>query len=273
MKRIVPLAIVLFVFTSNLAWAGASWPELREMLYENQPILPAGRVVALQAPYRAQNDLRTVVGAEINAPPGGKITAVTLVIDENPMPVSAVFRFAEPLPRFSFNGTFRINGPTPVHVIAETEDGRLFAADSFVKTSGVGACAAPPGTDVKEALANLGKMTIRFGGGAGAQTVKSLLSGTVAADITRQMSLGVSHPSHSGLQMDQISMLFIPARYVEKVKIDVNGGAFVDITGSISLSENPELTLSVPKATRNVGVTLTDSEGTTSRAWRGLAGY
>jgi sulfur-oxidizing protein SoxY len=245
-----------------------SWPDIRAQLYAERPLQSGQDVIALDAPYRTNNDARTVIGVTLAAPRGLNLAAVTLVLDENPMPVSAVIRLADPMPRFRFDATLRINGPTPLHVIAETSDGQLFVSEGFVKTSGQGACAAPPGTDPKAALATLGEMTIGIGTGGNAATN---LAGRVANQM--DLSLGISHPSHSGMQMDQITLLFIPMRYVENVEINLDGKSFAEVTGSISLSENPEMTLSIPAATRGVDVTMTDTDGTVSHASRRLADY
>lgn len=245
-----------------------SWPDIRAQLYAERPLQSGQDVIALDAPYRTNDDARTVIGVTLAAPRGLNIAAVTLVLDENPMPVSAVIRLADPMPRFRFDATLRINGPTPLHVIAETSDGQLFVSEGLVKTSGQGACAAPPGTDPKAALATLGEMTIGIGTGGNAATN---LAGRVANQM--DLSLGISHPSHSGMQMDQITLLFIPMRYVENVEINLDGKSFAEVTGSISLSENPEMTLSIPAATRGVDVTMTDTDGTVSHASRRLADY
>ncbi|MBC7142008.1 MAG: quinoprotein dehydrogenase-associated SoxYZ-like carrier, partial [Rhodobacteraceae bacterium] len=155
------LLIAAFALLAQPALAAeGSWPDIRAQLYAERPLQSGQNVIALDAPYRTDNDARTVIGVSLVAPPGLNLAAVTLVLDENPMPVSAVIRLAEPLPRFRFDATLRINGPTPVHVIAETSDGQLFVAEGFVKTSGQGACAAPPGTDPEKALATLGDMVI-----------------------------------------------------------------------------------------------------------------
>ncbi len=87
------------------------------------------------------------------------------------------------------------------------------------------------------------------------------------------MDLDISHPSHSGMQMDQISLLFIPMRYVERVDIDLDGAGFVEMTGSISLSENPRLGLAVPRSTQSVDVTMTDTDGTVTTAHKTLPGF
>ena len=250
--------------------AMTAWDSVREELYGARTLNDGADVIAIDAPYRTYDDARTDLAAKIVAPRGLTLGKVTVVLDENPMPVSAVFSFDEPQSAFYFDVTMRVNGPTPVHVIAETTDGQLWVAETFVKTSGQGACAAPPGTDPVEALASLGQMQIGIEG-----TVSdwgSLKPGALSM-LQRRLDLDISHPSHSGMQMDQISLLFIPMRYVETVEVDLNGGGYVDLTGSISLSENPRVALSVPRETQSVDVTMTDTDGTVSHASKRLAGF
>ncbi len=244
------------------AGAGEAWDDISALLPAAGAAEPAGALIALDAPYRTFSDRRTVLGAEVRAPEGEALARVTLVIDENPMPVSASFALAQPAQRFAFEGTFRLDRATQVHVLAETVSGAAFVAEAFVKTSGEGACAAPPGTDPEEALATLGQMEV---------TLEPAAAGMSTAEAGRA-AIDISHPSHSGLQMDQVSLLYIPARYVERVQVDADGAPWLDMTGSISLAENPRLTVSVPPGTGRVAVTLTDSEGTVTRAVGALPG-
>ncbi|SPH24907.1 hypothetical protein DEA8626_03941 [Defluviimonas aquaemixtae] len=263
------LATILLLALAPPAFADeSSWPDIRAALYGERVLQSGDNVVALDAPYRSANDSRTIIGVSLAAPPGLRIAAVTVVLDENPMPVSAVIRLAEPMPRFRFEATLRFNGPTPVHVVAETADGKLFMTEGFVKTMGQGACAAPPGTNPEDALAGLGEMTIGIGNSSrAAGTLADLSAGQM------EMSLSIDHPSHSGMQMDQITLLFIPMRYVENVTVELDGEPYAEVTGSISLSENPELTLSIPARTRGIDVTMTDTDGTVAHASRKLADY
>jgi len=270
MKRLA-LAAVLALGTSMPALAAnEAWDSIRTQLYPDHGMLNGNRVIAIDAPYRTFDDARTELAAHVVAPEGGLITKVTVVLDENPMPVSAVFTLDTPMPSFFFDMTMRVNGPTPMHVLAEMSDGRVFVEETFVKTSGTGACSAPPGTDPELALAGLGNMDI---------IVSDALPGVGAGGLNNltsrlgRMDVDISHPSHSGMQMDQISLLFIPMRYVETVEIDLDGAGYVDMTGSISLSENPRVGISVPRATRSVGVTMTDTDGTISKAEKKLAGF
>lgn len=268
--RITFLAAALAA-TGAFAADDPYWPDLSADLYGGRMLLNGADVIAIDHPYRTPDDGRTQIAAHVVAPEDALIGKVSLILDENPMPLSAVFEFETALPRFFFDVTMRVNGPTPLHVVAETTDGRLFVVESFVKTSGQGACSAPPGTDPDEALATLGRMEI----GVGTLPLDAETGDLLASLSGREMTVDVdiSHPSHSGMQMDQISLLFIPMRYVEHLDIDLDGGGYVEMTGSISLSENPTVSLSVPGATQSVDVTMTDTEGTVTTAHKDLPGY
>lgn len=263
------IAIMCATMTPALA-SDDAWQSVKAELYGDRAILSGEGIIAIDAPYRTYDDARTELAAQIRAPAGAQIAKVSVVLDENPMPVSAVFDLATPQAGFYFDITMRVNGPTPMHVIAETTDGRLFVSQTFVKTSGQGACAAPPATDPELALATLGQMDVGFEGSVPGINAGKLTS--LASRLSR-MDLDISHPSHSGMQMDQISLLFIPMRYVEKVDIALDGAGYVGLTGSISLSENPRLGLAVPHATRSVDVTMTDTHGTVSHVHKDRAGF
>ncbi|WP_299649218.1 quinoprotein dehydrogenase-associated SoxYZ-like carrier [uncultured Jannaschia sp.] len=249
-----------------------AWPDIRAAVWGETTLQDGAHLIAIDSPTRTMDDARAQIAARIVAPQGDALTRVSLVLDENPMPVSAVFDFDAPQPGFFFDVTMRVNGPTPLHVVVETAMGDSFVAETFVKTSGTGACSAPPGTDPKAALATLGDMdlTISQVGGDAADPMRTLQA---MAAGERQVNLDVMHPSHSGMQMDQISLLFIPMRYVETLDLDLDGADFATMTGSISLSENPSLSVSVPGDTQAVDVTMTDTDGTTSHARATVAGY
>ena len=249
--------------------AEPAWDLLASELFGDRALVPAPEAIVIDSPYRSDNDARTRIAAEIDPPGDARVSTVWLVLDDNPMPVSAIFALAEPMPRFGFDVTMRVNGPMPLHVVAETEDGALFVAETFVKTSGQGACSAPPGTDPDLALADLGRMDIAI-------TPRSDIAGRLAAlsgDRRDQLDIDIRHPSHSGLQMDQISLLFIPVRYIADIGISLDGRDYAGVTGSISLSENPRIGMTVPGGAQSVGVTMTDTEGTTTRADKRLPGY
>ncbi|GEO87290.1 MULTISPECIES: quinoprotein dehydrogenase-associated SoxYZ-like carrier [Alphaproteobacteria] len=270
---ILAMGLELTLTAASPALAEDQWPGIQMQLYGDRPVAGGEGMITLDAPYRSDNDARTVMGATLLAPAGRSIRDVSLILDQNPMPVSAVIHLSRPIARFAFEATLRVNGPTPVHVVTELDNGTLYAVEGFVKTSGQGACSAPPGSNPEAALATLGNMEIEIG------SLRASGKSDLLTDLARlrnqqvSMSLKISHPSHSGMQMDQISLLFIPMRYVERVDIDLDGQRFADVTGSISLSENPEFTLSIPAASHVIDVTMTDTDGTVTRKSKTLTSY
>lgn len=265
-------AAVLAAFLSLPAAATeASWPDLRSALFGGRYLATSNEVISIEAPYRTDNDARTDVTVRLAAPEGQTFRKLHLILDENPMPVSAELAFARPLAAFEFAATMRFNGPTAVHAVGELDNGQLFVAETFVKTSGLGACSAPPGTDPEKALATLGQMELVVRPREDTASLVRKLRAGRPNDLA--LDVKMSHPSHSGMQRDQISLLYIPMRYVETLDIDLNGAPFVTMTGSISLSENPQVTVSVPMGTRRVRAKLTDTDGTTSEAERDLTDY
>ena len=254
-RALIAAALAAAVLAPPAAPAGEAWDGLRPQVFGERAIAPAGQRLSLSTPYRSTDDASVEIGARIALPEGARATRLTLIIDENPVPVSAVVDLAEPRRTFRIALTMRLNGPSPVRALVETADGRLMMRQAMVKTSGQGACAAPPGTDPEAALATLGEMRFRpHSAGSTADRLAALRENAPAYG-----RLSISHPSHSGLQMDQVTLLYLPAHYVETVAVREGGEPAFTLTGSISLSENPEI--SFPHAPGPVQVRVTDSEG------------
>ena len=154
------------------------------------------------------------------------IDKVYLIIDNNPSPISAIFKFTPQSGRADIETRVRIDEYTQVRAIAETNDGQLHMSTRFVKASG--GCSAPPGKDAQAALATLGRMKFRVEGdatGAGNQPVLAQLM--------------ISHPNNSGLAMDQVSRLFTPPHFVRQVRITFAGQPVMSADLDFSISENP----------------------------------
>jgi sulfur-oxidizing protein SoxY len=63
--------------------------------------------------------------------------------------------------------------------------------------------------------------------------------GPPAADRAVPVEVAVSHPNTSGLQMDQLTRLSIPAEFVQELHITYRGAEVMAIETSISIAENP----------------------------------
>ena len=71
--------------------------------------------------------------------------AVTLIVDENPSPVAAVFDIGGKRDHLKLATNLRLNAATDVRAIVEASDGELYMADRFVKfAGGQASCSAPP---------------------------------------------------------------------------------------------------------------------------------
>lgn len=211
-----------------------TWSELKPVIFKDIKLQTAAGEITLKAPYRAADDRRVPVTISADLKNGEKIRRITFIIDENPMPVSAIFDMSKPSSDASFSTFMRLNGPSTLRAVLETESGKYYMTQRFVKTSGQGACAAPPVGDPEELLVDLGKM----------QMEQKLASDekVKATRIKRRAHLKIKHPNLTGLQMDQITLRYILARFVNKIEIDQGDEKLFTVTGSISFSENPELT-------------------------------
>jgi sulfur-oxidizing protein SoxY len=201
------------------------WPGLQADAFASRPMIADSGVVALEAPYRAED--AAIVPMTITLKAGASpapVRKVTVVIDRNPAPISAVFTLGEKSGISRISTRFRVNSYTKVHIVAETSDGKLHVAERFVKASG--GCSAPAGKDPAEAKANMGKMKLRQ---------------FVAADGRHEAQLMLRHPNHSGFQMDQITHYYTPAMFIRELTIRQGDDLLLAVEGGISLSEDPNI--------------------------------
>jgi sulfur-oxidizing protein SoxY len=154
-----------------------------------------------------------------------RVVKLTLVIDQNPVPLAAVFTIGEKASDTRISTRVRVNSYTNARVVAELDDGSLHMATRYIKASG--GCSAPMVKSMDEALATLGQMKFR------------ILPPT--SETPNEALLMVRHPNNSGLQMDQVTRLYTPALYIAKLAAHQDGSRFLDGRRHIDLG--PELPL------------------------------
>lgn len=201
-----------------------TWNDLRGDVLGDAQIATAEGLLTIDAPYRA-HDAATVPIILKQVDTAKTITAATVVVDENPAPVAAVFGFGAGMGQLDFELRVRVNQYSNVRVIAETPDG-LHMTGRYVKASG--GCSAPATKDPEVALSSMGKMKLRmFDGDAQISTPR------------REAQIMIRHPNYSGLQRDQISQLFIPAHFIDHLEVWQGDELLFTMDGGISISENP----------------------------------
>ena len=203
------------------------WLKVRASLFAARPIRnDADGVIRLEAPYRAQDAATVPVAIRAGIPQAGEryTRTVYLIVDRNPSPIAAIFHFTPDSGRAEIETRIRIEEYTPVRVIAEMSDGELFGAAKFVKAAG--GCSAPAGKDPETALKRLGRM-------------KFHLDQSVVLGEPNLAQLMISHPNHSGLAMDQMTHLYVPAYFVRTLNVSYAGKPVLSAEMDFSISENP----------------------------------
>ena len=218
------------------------WPSLVHDLFADR-VLNEDNAVELDAPKRAEDAAIVPVTMRFTVP---GLRKATLVIDQNPMPVAGAFTFGDKAGVTFISTRLRVNSYTNVHAVAETADGALHAQVKFVKAAG--GCSAPASKNEDEAMAHLGEMRYR--------EFKSADPGL------REAQIMIRHPNSSGMQMDQLTHLYVPARYVDRVIVRQGDDVIFAMEGGISLSENPTFRFSyAPNGAKTIKVEAHDSKG------------
>ena len=228
------------------------WNErLKEVFYADRTIVESDEVIELTAPKRAEDPAVVPISIAAKIPQGEDryIETITLIIDRNPVPFSARFKFGPNSGRADLAMRVRVNAYTPIRAIAETSDGELYMSRQFVKASG--GCSAPPGTDLVTAKKRLGQM--KFSAQGDHSPNQALLA-----------QLRISHPNVTGMQMDQVSRLYIPPHFVKQIDVTFNGQHVMSAETDIAISENPSFRFYfVPDGPGKLEAKVVDSKGLT----------
>jgi len=225
----------------------ARWKQLQESIFPHRQVLDSGGVITVEAPPRALD--AALVPIELQMAGDKTVKSVYLIIDDNPAPMAAHFIFGPKADPRSLKLRVRVNAYTNIHAVAETQDGQLHAATKFVKAAG--GCSAPAGLDDSAALADIGRMKLR-------------LLGDFNADRPMQAQLMIRHPNFNGMQMNQVTRYYTPARFIRTVDATYNGAEVFHLDADISLSTDPVITFGfVPHAKGQMKVVAQDSSNVT----------
>jgi sulfur-oxidizing protein SoxY len=148
----------------------------------------------------------------------------------------------------SLSTRVRIDDYTNVHAVAELSDGRLYATARFVKAAG--GCSAPAAKLEADSIP-LG--TMRF---------RQFATAEDTAPGLREAQLQIRHPNYTGMQMDQVTRLYVPAHFVDKVRVWQGDDLLLTIESGISISENPAFRFDYrPNGAGSFRAEMDDSEG------------
>ena len=259
MRWVVVVAAAIAVTVGNGVSSALAaedvWSELKKDLYGARTIADGKDLLTLETPYRAHDAALVPVTIKMARPAGtgGQIKTITLIIDQNPAPVAAVFSMAPDSGISSLSTRVRVNAYSDVRAIAELSDGTLHMVKRFVKASG--GCSAPAMKNADIARKHMGRMKLR-------QFSQAPQSKPAAGQSRmHEVQIMIRHPNNSGLQKDQITGYYIPAHYVDRISVSRSGKSLIGIEGAISLSENPMLRFKfLSDGNEKLDVRATDTE-------------
>ena len=249
--------LVAMLFGAALIPAAASdsydpWPGLVQDIFNNRDMNDGAGVIAIEMPYRAEDAAIVPVTLRSVLPPDDlrRVVAITLVIDQNPSPMAARFELGSASSVSQISTRVRVNNYTDVHAVAELSDGKLYVTKTFVKASG--GCSAPAAKNLEEAKAKIGQMRFR----------QFARSGEGPTSGAREAQIMIGHPNNSGLQMDQVTQLYVPAFFINELRISQDDGLVLAMEGGISISEDPNIRFTyLPNGAKSIRVEAKDTEG------------
>jgi sulfur-oxidizing protein SoxY len=206
--------------------ANPVWQKVRADLFGDARIGPGEGVVLLEMPARAQD--ASIVPVSIRAAHSQDgpraIDTIWLLVDNNPSPIAAIFRFTPASGRADIDTRIRVEEYTHVRAVTRTRDGSYHMAVRYVKASG--GCSAPAPADASAARAALGRMRITVDPAGGVGELSTV-------------RLQVSHPNDSGLAMDQLTRQYAPAHFVRTLEVRQGGELVLSADLDFAISENP----------------------------------
>ena len=235
------------------------WRGLVKDIFQDRSMTPGRDVVSLQAPAEARD--AALVPMSIHLEQSASVVRnVTLVVDANPAPMAAKFTIGPNSGLTMISTRVRVNDFTDVHAVAETTEGALHMTQRYVK--GAGGCAAPSVKNMDEALASLGQIKYR-----------DIPAGDLGSASRREGQIMIRHPNSSGMQMDQRSNSYIPARYIDQVIVRQGDDLVFQMDGGISISEDPNFRFTfVPNGAKALSIEAHDSDGKVFRLTAPLGG-
>ena len=201
------------------------WPGLKRDFFADRAIVESANFVTLDAPLKAEDAALVPMKIAIRAPLGDarRVVKMSLLIDENPVPMAGVFTLGEKAEVVEIATRVRVNADTVMHLVAELSDGALVEAKRFVRAAG--GCSAPSAKGLDDPQRPLGALKFRM--------LPDIVHGHREAVVMMQ------HPNFTGMQRDEKTHDYTPARYIDHFAVYQGADLVFSVEGGISISEDP----------------------------------
>lgn len=204
------------------------WKDLQTTIFGAKTAKTDDAAIQLDAPERALD--ASLVPITISLANPKDVKALYLVIDDNPSPLAAHFTFGPDADPKTIKLRVRVNTYTDMHAVLEMKDGTLLQTTKYVKASG--GCSAPMGMSDDEAMQGMGEMKLK-------------VAGDVSADKPVNATLMIRHPNFNGMQMNQVTRDYTPARYIQNISVTFDDKQVFKLDTDISLASNPVISFAV----------------------------
>lgn len=241
---------VSFIFSAGAQAEAVDeyWGNMQKEYFPGKNVEP-GAFILLTAPPRAESGAQVPFAFSIDYPMTAEkyIKSVSVFVDANPVPLAAVFHFTPASGKAEIATRIRLETDSFVHVVAESNDGKLYMNAVPIRASG--GCGGTIGGDEAAAKASAGKM-------------KMAVNAPVKMGSFNHVRLLIKHPMYTGLQRDLMSQGFRPAFFIHKIVAKYNGRPVMHVDTFIGISENPSIQFGfVPDKPGTLEVTIEDNEG------------
>jgi len=228
------------------------WENLRSKLFPSRLIDNTSGTVRIIVPLRATYGASVPVKivATLAQTPSLYVKRLYLLVDKNPSPLAAVIDLTTEVGQADFETRIRVNEYSHVRVVAELSNGDLHMDSRYVKTSG--GCSAPPNRDAPNLI---GKTMLKL-------VEPVTINQPSAVDVT------VIHPNDTGFELNQVTVMYIPAHFVRSIKVSFAEQKIFDAELDFSISENPTIRFNfVPHGSGRLKAEIEDSK---ENQWLGI---
>lgn len=254
-RSILRAAIVLALTPWTLSNAQADgqdmWSGLHRDYFDGRQIAEGDNVVQLDVPERADDPALVPIKIRIPSTYSGGIRTITVVIDRNPSPIAAVFKFGAAVGHSgerSIATRVRMDRELPVRAIVETDDGQLHMAVKTVNAAG--GCASVASKNPDSTSNAIGDVRVR------------VFSPAPGSTWLPEAQVMIKHPNNNGMQRDPTSGEYIPIMFIQEITA-VSGQEIVfKMESSISISANPNLRFTFqPSLDQEIDIEAVDTTG------------
>ncbi len=230
----------------------ALWPVMKEAFFTNREIKEVD-FMKIDAPKRAESGAQVPVSYSIDnaaaAADGIVIKKVFVIVDSNPIPITAVYHLTEGLGNFHLSTRIRFETDGFVRMVGETADGKLYLASRAVRAAG--GCGGTVENSEETIRQHAGQM-------------KMNVEAPVKFGTETTATFNIKHVMRTGLQRDLVSQGYVPAFFINQLKFTYNAKPLLTVDVGVGTAEDPYFKFSfTPAEPGKLDVTATDNEGKT----------